>query len=68
MAEQLRRFDHSEGVVFIGKAQGKTPLFRTEKGRNLPERSTLSLDCSLYSPWSITSTGIVWIDISAPSS
>jgi hypothetical protein len=50
MAEQLRRFDHSEGVVFIGKAQEKTPLFRTEKGRNLPERSTLSLDCSLYSP------------------
>src|SRR5712672_3669173 len=28
MAEHLRRFAHDEGVVFIGKAQEKTPVFR----------------------------------------
>ena len=31
MAERLRSFAHEEGVVFIGKAQEKTPVFRTEK-------------------------------------
>jgi hypothetical protein len=34
MKEQLRRCDKSEGVVFIGKAQEKTPVFRTERRRN----------------------------------
>jgi len=34
MAEQLRRFSSNEGVVFIGKAQEKTAVFRTEKRRN----------------------------------
>jgi hypothetical protein len=34
MAEHLRAFDKDEGVVFIGKAQEKTPVFRTEKRRN----------------------------------
>ena len=31
MKEHLARFDKPEGVVFIGKAQEKTPVFRTEK-------------------------------------
>src|SRR5205823_13355631 len=31
MAEHLRRFTGEEGVVFIGKAQEKTPVFRTER-------------------------------------
>jgi hypothetical protein len=31
MAEQLRQFSSNEGVVFIGKAQEKTSVFRTEK-------------------------------------
>ena len=34
MAELLRRFSSNEGVVFIGKAQEKTSVFRTEKRRN----------------------------------
>ena len=34
MAEHLRAFDKDEGVVFIGKAQEKAPVFRTEKRRN----------------------------------
>jgi hypothetical protein len=34
MAEQLRAFRQAEGIVFIGKAQEKTPVFRTEKRRS----------------------------------
>jgi hypothetical protein len=33
MAEHLRHFTREEGVVFIGKAQEKTPVFRTERRR-----------------------------------
>src|SRR6266481_4334515 len=33
MAEHLRRFASEEGVVFIGKAQENTPVFRTERRR-----------------------------------
>src|ERR1700692_3609421 len=33
MKEYLRKFGKDEGVVFIGKAQEKTPVFRTEKRR-----------------------------------
>jgi hypothetical protein len=33
-AEQRRKFTKEEGVVFIGKAQEKTPVFRTERRRN----------------------------------
>jgi hypothetical protein len=34
MAEHLRTFGKEEGVVFVGKAQEKTPVFRTEKRRS----------------------------------
>jgi DNA-binding PadR family transcriptional regulator len=34
MAEHLRHFTREEGVVFIGKAQEKTPVFRTERRRS----------------------------------
>jgi hypothetical protein len=34
MAEHLRRFAGKEGVVFIGKAQENTPVFRTERRRS----------------------------------
>ena len=34
MAEHLRRFAAEEGVVFVGKAQENTPVFRTERRRN----------------------------------
>ena len=51
MAEQLRHFDQAEGVVFIGKAQEKTPVFGTEKRRN-PETG------QRY-PWIVRSTAMV---------
>jgi hypothetical protein len=34
MAEHLKRFAGEEGVVFVGKAQEKTPVFRTERRRS----------------------------------
>jgi hypothetical protein len=34
MAEHLRRFAPEEGIVFIGKAQENTPVFRTERRRS----------------------------------
>jgi hypothetical protein len=51
MAEQLRKFDQQEGVVFIGKAQEKTPVFRTEKRKN-PETG------QRY-PWIVRSSAMV---------
>src|SRR5260370_9880149 len=33
-AEQRKKFQKTEGVVFIGKAQEKTPVFRTERRRS----------------------------------
>ena len=51
MAEHLARFDQPEGVVFVGKAQEKTPVFRTEKRRN-PETG------QRY-PWIVRSTAMV---------
>ena len=50
MASQLGRFCSPEGVVFIGRAQEKTNLFRTEKRRRA--------DGSSY-PWIVKSTGVV---------
>jgi hypothetical protein len=35
MADHLKHFAAPEGVVFVGKAQEKTPVFRTEKRRHL---------------------------------
>lgn len=34
MAEHLRHFTREEGVVFVGKAQENTPVFRTERRRS----------------------------------
>ena len=51
MAEHLARFDPPEGVVLLGKAQEKTPVFRTEKRRN-PETG------KSY-PWIVRSTAMV---------
>ncbi len=33
-AERLARFSQEEGVLFVGKAQEKTPVFRTQKRHN----------------------------------
>ena len=51
MAEHLARFDQPEGVVLLGKAQEKTPVFRTEKRRN-PETG------KSY-PWIVRSTAMI---------
>ena len=53
MHEQLKVFEASgrtEGVVFIGRAQEKTNLFRTEKRRNAAGHAY---------PWIVRSTGMV---------
>jgi hypothetical protein len=48
MAEHLRKFHRTEGVVFVGKAQEKTAVFRTEK-----RRSPIT---GLPYPWIVRST------------
>jgi hypothetical protein len=48
--EHLARFTGQEGVLFIGRAQEKIALFRTEKRRN-PEGAAY--------PWIVASTGVV---------
>jgi hypothetical protein len=50
MHEQLATFTAQQGVVFIGRAQEKTPLFRTEKRRHA--------DGVAY-PWIVKTTGMV---------
>jgi hypothetical protein len=51
MAEHLCKFRGPEGVVFIGKAQEKTPVFRTEK-RKSPKTGRPY-------PWIVRSTAMV---------
>jgi hypothetical protein len=51
MAEHLRRFAQHEGVVFVGKAQEKTPVFRTEKRK--------SPTTGRPYPWIVKSTAMV---------
>ena len=34
MAEHLRHFERDEGIVFVGKAQENSPVFRTERRRS----------------------------------
>ena len=50
MTERLASFTAPEGVVFIGRAQEKTTLFRTEK-RRYPD--------GVSYPWIVKSTGLV---------
>jgi hypothetical protein len=49
--EHLAQFDKPEGVVFIGKAREKTPVFRTEKRRNPQTGRTY--------PWIVRSSAMV---------
>jgi cold shock CspA family protein len=49
MKEQLRHFDKPEGVVFIGKAQEKTPVFPHREAAQRRDRPTLSMDRPLDS-------------------
>ena len=48
--EHLDGFDRDEGVLFIGRAQEKTGLFRTEKRRGADGRAY---------PWIVRATGVV---------
>jgi hypothetical protein len=50
MHEHLARFDREEGVLFIGRAQEKTSVFRTERRRDAHGESY---------PWIVRSTGVV---------
>jgi hypothetical protein len=50
-AEHLARFSGSEGVLLVGKAQEKTPVFRTEKRRNPKTKRPY--------PWIVRSTAMV---------
>jgi hypothetical protein len=50
-AEYRAGFAGEEGVLFIGKAQEKVPIFRTEKRRNPQTGATY--------PWIVRSTGLV---------
>src|SRR3954452_19462739 len=50
-AEQRKKFRKAEGVVFIGKAQEKTPVFRTERRRSEKTGTTY--------PWLVRSTAMV---------
>jgi hypothetical protein len=47
-AAYRKKFTAEEGVLFIGKAQEKTPVFRTERRRNEQTGATY--------PWLVTST------------
>ena len=49
--EYLARFEGEEGIVFVGKAQEKTPVFRTEKRRNP--------DTGQSYPWIVQATAMV---------
>jgi hypothetical protein len=49
--EYLAQFTGEEGVLFVGRAQEKTRVFRTEKRRNPETGATY--------PWIVTGTGIV---------
>src|SRR5438552_2904107 len=51
MTEHLRKFRQEEGVVFVGKAQEKTPVFRTEKRK--------SPTTGRPYPWIVKSTAMV---------
>jgi hypothetical protein len=51
MAEYLAKFAMEEGVVFVGKAQEKTPVFRTEKRRSPKTGQPY--------PWIVRSTAMV---------
>src|SRR6185312_4406859 len=50
MADRLKSFTAEQGVVFIGRAQEKTSLFRTEKRRNATGQTY---------PWIVRTTGVV---------
>ena len=56
-AEYRKKFQGEEGVLFIGKATEKTPVFRTrERRRNEKRGPRVSMAGANPPRWSITST------------
>jgi hypothetical protein len=51
MAQHLARFTGDEGILFVGKAQEKTAVFRTERRRNPHTGQPY--------PWLVRSTAMV---------
>jgi hypothetical protein len=51
MHEHLARFEGTEGILFVGRAQEKTSVFRTEKRRNPGTGKTY--------PWIVAATAMV---------
>jgi hypothetical protein len=51
MAERLKKFSGEEGIVFLGKAQEKATVFRTEKRRNPKTGQSY--------PWIVKSSAVV---------
>jgi len=47
-AEYRKKFTGREGVLFIGKAQEKTPVFRTERRRNQQSGATYGVKVRGY--------------------
>ena len=66
-AEQRKKFPKTEGVVFIGKAQEKTPVFRTERRRNENDRRRPIRGWFAQQLWSTISTSTAWIATLDPS-
>jgi hypothetical protein len=64
-AEQRKKFAKPEGVVFIGKAQEKVPVFRTERRCN--DTTGATYPWLVRRPWSISFTSTVWTATLAPS-
>jgi hypothetical protein len=50
-AAQRADFPHDEGIVFVGRAQEKTPVFRTQKRRNPRTGKTY--------PWIVRTTAMI---------
>ena len=66
MTEHLKRFGAAEGVVFVGRAQEKTPVVRTEKpATRRPARPIPG--SSARRPWSTISTSTPWMGTSGRS-
>jgi len=65
-AAYRKKFTAEEGVLFIGKAQEKTPAFRTERRRHEQTGATYP---GWFVPWlwSITFTSTAWTGILALS-
>src|SRR5437588_12321492 len=58
-AAYRKKFTAEEGVLFVGKAQEKTSVFRTERRRNEQTGATIP-GWSGLRPWSITITSTAW--------